>query len=251
MTAAAVPRLVSLHVWGEFACFTRPELKAERVSYALPTPSAARGILEAIYYEPQMYYLIHHIGVVKKGRWFSFRRNEVARTVSFRDAARAMVGAAELAPIRAGGGAPDATQRGMLALADVAYVITAEIRLTRRAAPPGDNLEKYYDLFTYRADRGKCHHRPYLGCREFDAHFEHVADPSAVPLCAAEWPSEDLGLMLYDVFDPSARASGDPVRPAPVFFHAKVKDARLDAYPHPDRLIRRSAAAVVEGEDFA
>ena len=82
--------LVSLRVWGDFACFTRPEMKAERVSYELPTPSAARGVLEAIFYEPQMMYVIHEIGVIQEGRWFSFRRNEVTKVVSFRDAARAM-----------------------------------------------------------------------------------------------------------------------------------------------------------------
>jgi len=122
--------LVSVRVWGDFACATRPDLKAERVSYPLLTPSAARGVLEAIYYEPQMFYMIHEIGVIKRGRWFSFRRNEVKKVVSFRDAAVAMAESGDLMPIRAGGGAPDATQRGMLALADVEYLITAEIRLT-------------------------------------------------------------------------------------------------------------------------
>src|SRR4051794_7156319 len=73
--------LVSLRVWGDFACVTRPEMKAERVSYALPTPSAARGILEAIYWEPQMYYAVREIGVIKRGSWFSFRRNEVKKVV--------------------------------------------------------------------------------------------------------------------------------------------------------------------------
>jgi CRISPR-associated protein Cas5d len=147
MTNAEKPCLVSVRVWGDFACITRPELKAERVSYALLSPSAARGMLEAIYYEPQMYYLVHEIGVIKRGRWFSFRRNEVKKVVLFRDAAWAMAESGEIGPIRAGGGAADATQRGMLALADVEYLITAEIRLSRRVEPPRDSLEKYKGLF--------------------------------------------------------------------------------------------------------
>ena len=114
MTTKDPPRLISVRVWGDFACMTRPELKAERVSYPVLTPSAARGILEAIFFEPQMFYIIHEIGVVRRGRWFSFRRNEVSKVVSLRDAARAMdePGTGKLAPIQAGGGAPDATQRG-------------------------------------------------------------------------------------------------------------------------------------------
>jgi len=239
MTTGSPPCLVSLRVWGDFACVTRPEMKAERVSYPTLNPSAARGVLEAVFFEPQMMYVVHEIGVIRKGRWFSFRRNEVSKVVSFRDAARAMEANALLAPIQAGGGAPDATQRGMLALADVAYLITAEIRLTRRADPARDNLGKYRDLFAHRATRGKCHHRPSLGVREFDAHFSYVPDPSAVALCASDWPREDLGLMLYDVFDPRDRDTGQSARPAPVFFYATVQNARIDCHPDRVRLVRR------------
>lgn len=242
MKTVEKPSLVSVRVWGDFACATRPDLKAERVSYPLLTPSAVRGVLEAIYYEPQMFYVVHEIGVVKRGRWFSFRRNEVKRVVSFRDAAVAMAESGDLTPIRAGGGAADATQRGMLALADVEYLITAEIRLTHRAEPPRDSLDKYKGLFTRRAQSGKCYSRPYLGCREFDAHFAHVADPSTVALCAAEWPKEDLGLMLYDVFDPRDRVSGRSARPIPVFFHAQIENARLDCHPDRVRLVRREVS---------
>lgn len=231
------PTLVSLKVWGDYACMTRPEFKAERVSYPILTPSAARGILESIYYEPQMSYLIHEIGVLKRGRWFSFRRNEVSKVVSIRAASKAMEEGAVLEPIRAGGGAEDGTQRGMLALADVAYLITAEIRLTSRASPPRDSLEKYRDLFSHRASRGKCFQRPYLGCREFAADFAFVEDPAAVALGTSEWAKqEDLGMMLYDVFDPHRRTTGLSVRPEPVFFKQAIVDAaRLDC--HPDRVV--------------
>ncbi len=228
--------LVSLKVWGDYACMTRPELKAERVSYPVLTPSAARGILESIFYEPQMSYLIHEIGVVKRGRWFSFRRNEVSKILQMRAATRAMEGGAPLEPIRAGGGAEDGTQRGMLALADVSYLITAEIRLTCQAQPPRDSLDKYRDLFMSRAARGKCFQRPYLGCREFAADFDFIEDPADVALGVSEWAKEEpLGMMLYDVFDPRRRTTGIPIRPEPVFFkNATLVNARLDC--HPDRV---------------
>lgn len=241
MNAKAPPCLVSLRVWGDYACLTRPELKAERVSYPLLTPSAARGVLEAIYWEPQMYYLVDQIGVVKRGSWFSFRRNEVKKVVSVKEAARAMAGGPPLEPIHAGGGAEDATQRGMLALAGVEYLITAEVCLTGRADPPRDSLEKYRGQFVRRAKAGKCTHRPCLGVREFDAHFAHVEDQAEVALCADEWPREDLGLMLYDVFDPRERHSGRDVAPTPVFFHAKVEGARLDCHPGRVKLVRKGA----------
>src|SRR5947208_6652333 len=96
---------VSLRVWGDFACFTRPEMKVERVSYRVPTPSAARGVLEAVFWEPEMLYLIDSIAVVRPGRWFSFRRNEVGKVISKDAAVSAMAGKKPVEPIKAGGGA--------------------------------------------------------------------------------------------------------------------------------------------------
>lgn len=134
--------LVSLRVWGDFACFTRPEMKVERVSYRIPTPSAARGVLEAVFWEPQMAYVIDHIRVIRPGVWFSFRRNEVTKIINIDTAASWMRGSKVFEPIQAGGGAEDAAQRNMLALAGVEYVITADIRLTPRAERPRDNIGK-------------------------------------------------------------------------------------------------------------
>ena len=114
--------LVTIRVWGDYACFTRPEMKVERVSYPICTPSAARGILEAIYWEPQMYYVIDTISVIKKGRWFNFRRNEVTSVISLKEAQSWMAGKTPIKYISAGGGAPDAAQRNMLGLADVEYL---------------------------------------------------------------------------------------------------------------------------------
>jgi CRISPR-associated protein Cas5d len=231
------PSLIHLRVWSDFACFTRPELKAERVSYGLMTPSAARGVLEAIYYEPEMAYRVHQIGVIHRGRWLSFRRNEVSKVVRIGAAIAGMTDPAGFAPIRAGGGAADGTQRGMLALTDVEYLISAEVQLTDRARPPRSSLTKYYAQALDRAAKGKCFHRPYLGCREFAADFEPVEDPVAVTL--EDW-SEDLGILLYDVFDPRRRTTGDPLRPDPVFFkNAQVQNGRLDCHPERVELIRR------------
>ncbi len=206
--------LVTVRVWGDFACFTRPEMKVERVSYPVMTPSAGRGILEAIFWEPQIYYLIDAIRVVKRGRWFSFRRNEVINVISLDSAKTWMKAPEKVTPIQAGGGAPDGTQRNMLALEDVEYLITAEVRLTE-LSKRNNNLPKYLEEIRRRAQSGKCYHRPALGVREFAADFEWEEDAqSALERRATELDSdwchyeEDLGLMLYDVFDVHERAEG-------------------------------------------
>lgn len=261
---------ITIRVWGDYACFTRPEMKVERVSYPVMTPSAARGILEAVFWEPQIHYLIDAIHVIKRGRWFSFRRNEVISVISLDSAKTWMKAPEKVSPIQAGGGAPDGTQRNMLALQDVEYLITAEVRLTEigRNAPHG--LPKYLSEIKRRTLGGKCFHRPAFGVREFVADFEYEEDArSALERRAAEIGSdsaaysEDLGLMLYDVFSLTDRAAGfqwlaespelADVRPAKgkakqaapryagvkatpqaVFFHAAVKQGKLDC--HPDRV---------------
>lgn len=227
------PNLITLRVWGDFACFTRPEMKVERVSYSVMTPSAARGILEAVFWEPQMFYLIDSIRVVKRGRWVSFRRNEVNDVVQMGNASTAMLNPSQIIFIQADDpGRKEAlldeagnvieprrpavrAQRNMLALQDVEYVITAEVHVTSLANRPEDKLEKYLDEIERRARAGKCFHRPGLGMREFAADFEWEADAdAALQRRAAELRqtatqfNEDLGLMLYDVFDHRERADG-------------------------------------------
>lgn len=202
----------TLRVWGDFACFTRPEMKVERVSYPVLTPSAARGIFEAVFWEPEMYYLIDTIHVVKRGSWFSARRNEVTSVISIDKAKQWMKTPGTVSPIRAGGGAPDGTQRNMLALRDVEYLITAEVKLTKLADPTHYNIGKYLGQIKRRASSGKCFHRPCMGVREFDAFFDYEEDSTIAfarrkeELAAANMPLvpikyEPLGLMLYDVFD--------------------------------------------------
>ncbi|HEY9069444.1 MAG TPA: type I-C CRISPR-associated protein Cas5c [Candidatus Ozemobacteraceae bacterium] len=208
---------VHLRVWGDFACFTRPEMKVERVSYPIMTPSAARGILESIFWEPQMYYLIDAIRVVKRGSWLSFRRNEVTATLSLRAAGGWMSDPGTFSPIQAGGGAADGTQRNMLALEDVEYIISAEARLSRVGKNIPNGIQKYAAEFERRARNGKCYHRPCLGVREFAADFDWESDPEeALGRRLRElgkdgrnpWPEEELGVMLYDLFDAEERVEG-------------------------------------------
>jgi CRISPR-associated protein Cas5d len=215
--APAAPNRLTIRVWGDFACFTRPEMKVERVSYPVITPSAARGILEAIYWEPQMYYLIDSIHVIRRGSWISFRRNEVISVISMDNAKSWMNGTRQVSTIQAGGGAADGTQRNMLALQEVEYLITAEVRLTSLARQPRSNLAKYLDQIKRRTSGGKCFHRPAFGVREFDANFVLEENAAAAfarrqrELGAAATPLihyEPLGLMLYDVFDHNQREQG-------------------------------------------
>ena len=208
---------ISLRVWGDFACFTRPERKVERVSYPVITPSAARGVLEAVFWEPEMYYLIDTVHIVKRGVWFSTRRNEVTSVISMSNAQTLMKSPENASSkndlfIHAGGGADDGTQRNMLALRDVEYIITAEVRLSELADHSRCNIGKYMDQIKRRASSGKCFFRPSFGVREFDVCFDYepcaaaafdrrqqelaVTDTPLVPI-----KYEPLGLMLYDVFD--------------------------------------------------
>lgn len=283
--------LVSIRVWGDFACFTRSEMKVERVSYPIMTPSAARGILEAIFWEPQMYYLIDCIRVVKKGRWVSFRRNEVTKDISLNNVDTWMKTPEKFKPIMAGGGAEDGTQRNMLALEDIEYIITAQVGLSELGRRSGQKINKYLDELERRAKQGKCFHRPAMGVREFTADFDLEPDPqSALERRAIEvheskdwrsiWPNEDLGLMLYDVFDHNQRAHGfrwlseeelermelareeelallpktkrkaaakEPllrheglcIKPQAAFFHAHIKDARMECSPEKVKIIAK------------
>ena len=265
--------LVTIRAWGDYACFTRPEMKVERVSYAVMTPSAARGVLEAIFWEPEIYYLIDSIHIIQRGRWFSFRRNEVTSVISIDNAKTWMKSPEKVAPIRAGGGAADGTQRNMLALEGVEYLITAEVRLSEIGKKRGHPIKAYLAEIERRAKNGKCYHRPYLGVREFAADFDWEDDAQAAHERRATelgknlqsiWPEDELGLMLYDVFDHEQRMQGfrwltkeeqeappkkksaprwegSLVKPEAVFFRANIKDAKLDCHPNRVRLARNRA----------
>ncbi|MEV2270892.1 type I-C CRISPR-associated protein Cas5c [Nonomuraea africana] len=183
-TREPYPALV-MEVRGDLACFTRPELKAERVSYPVMTPSAARGVLEAIFWKPEFRYRIEQIDVLNEIKWFSIRRNEVTE-------------AASLATVLKQGRryhfrAPDKRdQRNTVALRDVAYRIHTQIELKPHATAP---VAKYRDQFRRRIERGACFTHPYLGTREFSCTDFGPPDYSNQPIKR----SEDLGVMLLDI----------------------------------------------------
>ncbi len=209
---------ISLRVWGERACFTRPEMKVERVSYDVMTPSAARGILDAILWKPQMRWVVDRIQVLKPIRFQSFRRNEVGAKASASLAERAM---------RAGSTAglgllveDNRQQRATTLLTDVDYIIAAHFELTDKAGPD-DTAAKYFSMFNRRAEAGQCFHRPCLGTREFPADFALIAPEADVPASAlpVDQRDRDLGWMLHDITGPERTSR---------FFRARLNDDMLD-----------------------
>ncbi len=180
--------LVRIH--GSLACFSRPELSTERVSYDLITPSAARGVLEAVLWKPAIRWEIRRVTLLRPVRWQQLRRNEVNTRISTRNALIAATGGAPMPDFFADA---DRAQRNTLALRDVDYGVTARFLMTGRAGPD-DNLRKFEDMFERRLERGQQHFQPYLGCREFPATVESWDGTGAL---AAE--SRDLGWMLHDI----------------------------------------------------
>ncbi|MFH1437597.1 MAG: type I-C CRISPR-associated protein Cas5c [Pseudomonadota bacterium] len=175
-------RTFSLKVWGDYACFTRPEMKVERVSYDVMTPSAGRGILEAILWKPAIRWQVERIDVLNPICWASVRRNEVGAVASMRTSGLFIEERRQ--------------QRAGLLLRDVAYVIHAFIGMTEKAGA-ADNVRKFEEMFMRRAEKGQCFHRPYLGCREFAASFELL--PLHEGECKPIKETRDLGFMLYDI----------------------------------------------------
>lgn len=212
---------VRLRVWGANACFTRPEMKVERVSYDVMTPSAARGILDAIHWKPAIRWRIDEIDVLRPIRWESVRRNEVGNVMSPASGSLFIEDARQ--------------QRAGLLLRDVEYIIQAHFEMTERAGPE-DNIAKHQDMFTRRAERGQCFHRPYLGCREFAAHFvllgvQELPQPAEITM--------ELGYMLYDIsHDDSGDKNGAHFcsdRCRAYFFKAALENGRLKI-PSPEEV---------------
>ena len=206
--------MIQLEVWGAYALFSRPELKVERVSYDVPTPSAARGIVEAVYYHPGLRWVIDRIHVLNPIRFVSIRRNEVTDKISGRNVRQAAQG----------GGQPlylvtsqKIVQRSSLLLQNVHYVIEAHFEMTDKAAP-SDNPGKFQDIVTRRMERGQCFHTPYFGCREFPVSFRRWPG-GPIPTIDE---TRDLGLMLYD-FDYS-----DPAAITPTYFRARLEHGVLN-----------------------
>lgn len=205
--------MIQLEIWGDYALFSRGNLKVERLSYDVPTPSAARGLVEAIYYHPGLCWHIDRIHVLNPIQFVSVRRNEVSKKLLASEARKAALGGE--APMLVTSQA--IAQRASLVLRDVHYVIEAHFTMTDRAAP-SDNPGKFQDIITRRMERGQCYHTPYFGCREFSANFRRWAG-GPIP---AIGESRDLGLMLYD-FDYS-----DPQNITPTYFRAKMERGVID-----------------------
>lgn len=207
---------ISLEVWGDYACFTRPEMKTERVSYDVITPSAARGLLESIYWHPGLHWIIDRIHVCAPIRFTNLRRNEVKSTVSTRSARTVMErGKGELYLVTS----QDIQQRAAMLLQDVRYVIDAHFDITDRASA-SDNDGKFQDIIKRRIKRGQFYSQPYFGCREFPAHFKACETPSP---CPEELKGvHDLGYMLWDL------DYSDSENIAPLFFRAVLRDGLLE-----------------------
>ncbi len=188
---------IRLLVWGERACFTRPEMKVERVSYDVITPSAARGILEAIHWKPAICWVVDRIHVLKPIRFESIRRNEVGGKLSASSVAKAMKAGRtdNLVTLVE----DDRQQRAATVLREVAYVIDAHFELTSKAES-GDSVGKHLDIFNRRARRGQYFHAPCLGVREFPASFELIQPDAPLPTVHADLLGErELGWMLHDI----------------------------------------------------
>lgn len=207
---------VKVRVWGELALFSRPEMKVERCSYDVMTPSAARGILEAIYWHPGLRWVIDKIYVRKPIRFTSVRRNEVKSKVLASNVLQVMNGGDKPLYISS---KEEIVQRAAILLREVEYVIEAHFEMTEQANG-SDNPGKFKDIVMRRLRKGECYHMPYLGCREFPANFALWEDEKI----DTAYPGEVkyLGYMLYD-FDYS-----NPEEIQPMFFRAELRDGVLD-----------------------
>jgi CRISPR-associated protein Cas5d len=229
----------ALDVWGDFACFTRPELKVERFSYPVVTPSAARGIFDAIYCKRQEFrWQVTRVEILNPPSFIALRRNEVKGRASEPAVRKWMGGTKEPAPLMADGleEATGRTQRQTMALRDVRYRLHAEIRPWPDFA---DRIQGLEAQFRRRAAHGKCIYQPCFGCREFPAYFELVEVGASSPVTA---PLDmDVGWMVYDVFDLSTPGDWSS-RQAISLFNAKIEGGVLHVPPYESDAVRKVAA---------
>ncbi len=209
---------IKVLVKGPRACFTRPEMKAERVSYDVITPSAARGIIEAVYWKPAIKWHIDRIQVLNQIKFDTFRRNELESKMPYKDAKAAHDKGSSVYVVAS----ERRQQRAMLYLRDVAYVIEAHFTLTNEAGPE-DAPEKHYNIALRRLRKGQHFTQPVLGLREFPAEVALIEEDAGIPLGFYEGAGEkDLGFMLYDL-DFSAKGG-----PEPYFYRAVMHDGVID-----------------------
>lgn len=204
-----------VEVRGKNACFTRPEMKVERVSYDVMTPSAARGLLEAIYWHPGMRYIIDRIYILNPIRFTNIRRNEVKSVAAKPKLDTILTGVSDKTLYL--NARAEIQQRAAMILTDVRYVIDAHFVMTDQANP-SDNEGKFCDILRRRLEKGQCYHQPYLGCREFPAEFE----PWRGDTIPSIDETRDLGFMLYDI------DYRDRENLQPMFFHARLNRGVLD-----------------------
>ena len=199
-----------IEIEGEWACFTRPELKVERVSYPVITPSAARNILMAILWKPAIRWRILKIEILKPIEWVNIRRNEVGSKMSDRSQALYVEDVRQ--------------QRASMLLRDVAYRIHADFEMTDEAGET-DNRTKFVEMFKRRAGKGQCFHQPYLGCREFPCSFRLLEKAEdGLPI---QDISQDFGIMLYDM-DYTGSAPRNSDKAEPMFYHCKAEHGVID-----------------------
>lgn len=217
---------ISVEVWGDYACFSRPEMKVERVSYDMITPSAARGLLEAIYWHPGMKWVIDRIHVCMPIRFTNIRRNEVKDIVSVRKAQTVMEKGGEMYLVTSN----SIQQRAAMILRDVRYVIDAHFEMTVHATTT-DNPAKFQDIMRRRLEKGQYYHQPCFGVREFPAHFKPCIQ---TPPCPEELLGQrDLGWMLLDL------DYSDPENITPHFFRAVLQDGVLEVPPMDSEEVKR------------
>ena len=203
---------VKLRVWGDYACFTRPEMKVERVSYDVMTPSAARGILEAIHWKPAIAWKVDRIHVIKSIRFDNIRRNELAGKISEQKIKQAMDGKdVALCQLIT----EERQQRASMILKNVEYVIEAHFEMTKKVGAE-DNEAKHLDIATRRMKQGQSFHQPYFGCREFPVNFELIENDADMPESCYAGKTKDLGWMLWDIDFKN--------KMEPKFFRAEMKD---------------------------
>lgn len=209
---------IKMEVWGNYALFSRPESKVERVSYDVITPSAARGILEAVFWKPAIRYIIDKIHVVNPIKFTNIRRNEVSSKAKTEGVLAAMREPEKAGPLYLDTGSYIA-QRSSMVLQDVHYIIHAHFNLTDKAGDQ-DSEEKFYAMLCRRLRSGQCYHTPYFGCREFPVNFKLYEEEKLPPLL--QTGERDLGLMLYDM------DYTDTKNIVPTFFRAVLKDGTMD-----------------------
>ena len=206
---------IRLSVWGERACFTRPEMKVERMSYDVITPSAARGILEAIYWKPEIRWVVDRLHVLKPIKFESIRRNEIAGKVP-------TFSAVKKTPYYLVDDGNNRQQRATTLLRDVAYIIEAHFESTGKGDAVDYSEGKHLDIFNRRAKKGQCFHTPCLGTREFVANFELLENKCPISAISGE---KDLGFMLHDI------DFSDPKDIKPKFFRALMNNGIIEV-PH-------------------